>query len=304
MTQQQQQQQQQLQKESFTVQCTDGVTLHGVLLIPQQPKAVVQFNNGTATKKEFYLSFLEYVAEHGFICCLWDYRGSGASAAVDMRNCDYTFSDYGLKDMPAMKQYLNHRFPELPFLLLGHSAGGQQVGFMHNLEGVKGMVCFAVSTGYAPHMPLGYRLKSHYFFYIFTPLSILLTGYISAKRFKIMEDLPKNVVLEWRNWCAHQDYFFHSKFAGNTLPVGSFKNYDFPIHLFWAVDDTISNEKNTHNYWKHIKSSRPVEMTRYTPQELGIKNLGHFGFFKKSRKNDIWAAAVGKLEAFLSDATN
>lgn len=289
-----------VQKEPIKVQCADGVYLHGVLLIPENPRAVVQFNNGTATKKEFYLAFLEYLAERGFVCCLWDYRGSGASSPQKLRGCDFTFSDYGIKDMPAIKQYLNHRFPDLPFLLVGHSAGGQQVGFMNNLENVKGMVCFAVSTGYAPYMPLIYRLKAQYFFYVFTPLSIALTGYISAKKFKIMEDLPKNVVLEWRHWCAHRDYLFHPKFVGKTLPEGSFKNYDFPIHVFWTTDDTISNEKNTQNYWKHVKSSQPIEMTRFTPQELGIKSLGHFGFFKKSRKQDVWAVAAEKLEGFLA----
>lgn len=169
--------------EKFETICVDGITLKGMLLIPKNPKAVIQFNCGTATKKEFYLPFLEFLAQHNYICCLWDYRGSGESAPSTLKGCTYTYSDYGLKDMSAIKNYLNTRFPEKPFLFFNHSTGGQQIGFMNNLENVSGAINFAVSTGYLPNMPLGYRLQSNYFFHLFTPLSIIFTGYLKAKKF-------------------------------------------------------------------------------------------------------------------------
>lgn len=93
-----------MRKENFETVCEDGVKLKGTLLIPENPKAVVQFNCGTATKKEFYLSFLTYLAENGYLCCLWNYRGS--EKGDDLKNSSYTFSDYGTKDMPAIKKYL------------------------------------------------------------------------------------------------------------------------------------------------------------------------------------------------------
>ena len=49
-------------QEDFETISEDGITLKGILLIPDNPKAVIQFNCGTATKKEFYLSFLTYLA--------------------------------------------------------------------------------------------------------------------------------------------------------------------------------------------------------------------------------------------------
>jgi len=47
-----------MKQEKFETYCADGVKLSGLLLIPEKPKAVIQFNCGTATKKEFYLKFL------------------------------------------------------------------------------------------------------------------------------------------------------------------------------------------------------------------------------------------------------
>lgn len=288
-----------IQQESFQVACPDGVTLKGMLLLPDKAKAVVQFNGGTATKKEFYLPFLSYLAENGYICCLWDYRGSGESRPESLRDCEYTYRDYGIKDMPAIKAYLTKRFPDKPFLFFGHSAGGQQIGFMDALDDVKGMVNVAVSTGYIPNMPLHYKLQTLYFFHVFTPISILLTGYLKAKKFGIMEDLPRNVVNEWKDWCSKKDYLFDEAFLGKTVPVGNFHQFTFPIHTFWTIDDTISNEKNTTNFWKHIKSSEPITFTKLVPSSLGLKSIGHFGFFKRNMKNLLWPEALTKLDAFL-----
>lgn len=285
-----------IKNEKFEVTCDDGVTLKGVLLIPENPKAIIQFNCGTATKKEFYLPFLEFLAQHNYACCLWDYRGSGESAPTSLKDCTYTYSDYGLKDMPAIKKYLNTCFPDMPFLFFNHSTGGQQIGFMNNLENVKGAINFAVSTGYLPNMPLGYRLLSNYFFHVFTPLSIWFAGYLKAKKFGYMEDLPKNVVNEWKAWCMRKDYFFDERFYGKTLPIGSFKDFDFPIHTFYTIDDNISNEKNTRNFWRHIKSSKPITFTKIVPSDFSVKTIGHFGLFKRNMKDKLWIIALNKVE--------
>ena len=285
--------------EKFETTCTDSVVLKGTLYIPAHPKAVVQFNGGTATKKEFYEPFVEYLAQHGYLCCLWDYRGSGESAPEDLKSCEYTFSDYGIKDMPAIKNFLTNRYPALPFLIFGHSVGGQQVGFMNNLDGVKGMVNFAVSTGYIYYMPLSYKLTTMYFFFIFTPLSLLFTGFLSSKKFGIMENLPKNVITEWKAWCLKRDYLFDRKILGNSVPNGNFQKFQFPIHTFWAEDDTISNERNTQTYWSHIKSTEPITFTKLIPSEYGVKAMGHFGFFKRRMKDKLWMKAIEKLDAML-----
>lgn len=287
-------------KENISVTCSDNVELKGLLLIPENPKGVVQFNTGTGAKKEFYLSFLEYLTENGYICCLWDYRGSGDSAPKSLKNCDYTFSDYGVKDMPAIKNYLRVRFPNLPFLVVAHSAGGQQWGFVEDQSDVKGFLGFAISTGYAPGQPFPFRLQSNYFFYVFTPLSILFTGYIAAKRFGHMEDLPKNVVLEWKKWCAKPNYLFNEKFMGKTVPTGQFKNYTFPIHIIWTPDDPISNKNTIPAYWKNVESSAGIVFQEAKAQQYNTKLIGHFGFFKKDMKDSLWKEALQKLDSFIA----
>ena len=285
--------------EKFEIKCEDGVVLRGRLLIPPSPKAVIQFNCGTAARKEFYLPFLEYLSDNQYVCCLWDYRGNGDSAPENLKNCEYSFLDYGLKDIPTVKRYLRNRFPDLPYLIIGHSAGGQQVGFTEDLSDVKGMIGFAVSVGYRPFMPLHYRLLTLFFFYMFSPVSIALTGYVRAKKFGIMEDLPRNVLRQWRDWCSKSDYFFDQQFYEKNVPRGNFKNYDFPIEIYWTSDDTISTERAVHSYWKNIENKKTINFNGIKPENFQMKQIGHFGFFRRSLRDKLWPDVVQKLNSFL-----
>ena len=280
--------------EEFETNCEDGVKLFGNLLIPDNPKAVVQFNCGTATKKEFYRPFLTYLAENNYLCCLWNYRGSVKTD--NLKNSTFRFADYGTRDIPAIKAYLDKRFPNLPFLFIGHSAGGQQIGFAENLDNVKGNINIAVSSGYYPNMPLSYRIKAYFFFYIFSPISALLNGYVKAKPYGFMENLPKGVIFEWRDWLEKEDYFFNEKFYGITVPIGQFKKFKFPIHVIYSVDDTISNAKNSKAFWQNVSSDKEITFRELTPNEFGLKKIDHFGYFKKIMKDKLWPDIVKRLD--------
>ncbi|MCB0854951.1 MAG: alpha/beta hydrolase [Bacteroidetes bacterium] len=280
--------------EEFETNCEDGVKLFGNLLIPDNPKAVVQFNCGTATKKEFYLPFLTYLAENNYLCCLWNYRGSVKTD--NLKNSTFRFADYGTRDIPAIKAYLDKRFPNLPFLFIGHSAGGQQIGFAENLDNVKGNINIAVSSGYYPNMPLSYRIKAYFFFYVFSPISALLNGYVKAKPYGFMENLPKGVIFEWRDWLEKEDYFFNEKFYGITVPIGQFKKFKFPIHVIYSVDDTISNAKNSKAFWQNVSSDKEITFRELTPNEFGLKKIDHFGYFKKIMKDKLWPDIVKRLD--------
>lgn len=284
--------------EEFETTCEDGIKLKGTLLIPKNPKALIQFNSGTATKKEFYLSFLTYLTEHDYLCCLWNYRGCEQND--NLKNSDFTFSDYGTKDMPAIKTYLSNRFSNLPFLFIGHSAGGQQIGLINNLDNIKGNINIGVSTGYYPNMPFGYRMKAYFFFYLFSPVSAFINKYVKAKPYGLMENLPKKVVFEWRDWLEKENYFFDDKFYGKTVPTGHFKNFKFPIHVYYSTDDPVSNAKNSSTFWSHVKSEKGICFTELSPQKFGLKSIGHFGYFRKSMKDKFWEDIVTRLDKFIA----
>ncbi len=288
-----------MRQENFETCCADGVLLSGTLLIPNHPKAVIQFNCGTATKKEFYLPFLSFLCQHGYVCCLWNYRGT--SPHDNLKNSSIQFSDYGRLDMPAIKSYLNQRFPTLPFLIVGHSAGGQQIGFMPDLRQVQGAILLAVSSGYYGNMPFFFRMKSYFFFYVFAPLSVVLNGYVRAKPYGFMENLPRKVMTQWRSWLEKKDYFFDPKFDRDLLLKHQFKTFEFPMHVYYSTDDTISNAKNVRSFWQHIQSTKPITFYELTPKMFDLSVIDHFGYFRKNMKDKLWPDILKRLDDMLEN---
>ena len=290
-----------MNQRKFKIKCEDGVELSTILLLPEgNPKAVVQINSATATPKEYYLPFANYLVENGFAACVYDYRGTCESTPEGgLRGCTYDYVMLGQLDMPAVLDYLDSQFPDLSKLIMGHSVGGQKVGMMPNHHKIKGMVTFATSVGYWGFMPWKYRIQTHFFFHIFTPISNFLFGYVAAKRLGLMEDLPKQIVLDWRHWCSVPEYFFNKKYAPKSADKGFFKELTFPIQVYWATDDPISNARSVPMFWKHVRSLGGIKIDCITPQEIGVKEIGHFGFFRRKFKETLWVKALKDLESFI-----
>jgi predicted alpha/beta hydrolase len=282
------------------VTCQDGVELAALLIEPTQaPRAAVMMSGGTGFKKEFYLPFANFLAAHGFAVITYDYRGTCGSAPADLSTCRYNYWEYGTQDMPAVLETLETRYPTLPKLIFGHSVGGQKVGLMPNFRKVKGLVTFATGAGYLAAMRMPYRLKAWYFFKIFTPLSILFTGYVKAKSFNIMENLPATVVRHWAAWCDVPDYFFNKKYYGTQIPKGHFHELSYPIHIFWATDDPLATWQNVSTFWSYAKSEKGIDFQALDPKDYGNQTIDHFGFFRKNFRDSLWQLGLNKLEEML-----
>lgn len=275
----------------------DGVVLKGQVIAAKEPKAAVLLNPGTATKTSFYVPFAEFLAEQGYSVLLWNYRGFCESRTQSLNGSDICFADIGLKDLPAAIKKTKELFPALPIYCVGHSAGGQQLGYAENCNELKGLVGVAVSTGYFRSMPLGYRLQAHLFFKAIAPISSALFGYVKAEKLNIMEDLPPKLAKEWGRWCAKKDFFFDPEFAKKKPELKTYRTFNFPVHVFTADDDEISTDFNTKSLWKHIKSKQPIEFTRYSAKDTPNKSVGHFGYFRKANQK-IWQDVVAKLNQF------
>lgn len=291
-----------MNQKPIKITCADGVELSGELLTPiQAAKAIVQINGATATPYHFYLPIAKFLVEHGYAVLVYDYRGICSSTPPGgLRGCEYEYLDWGQYDMPAVLSWLQERFPDVPKLALGHSVGGQLIGFVPEHRSYVGMVAVASSAGYWGFMPLGYRLQTHFFFEVFRPLSKAIWGYTAAKRFGLMEDLPKNMTDTWRAWCSVPSYFFDPKFAPESSDKGAFKELEMPIQLFWMTDDPIANRRAVEAFWSHFRSKGGVRTEAVRPHDYGFKKIGHFGFFRKSGRQTLWPKVLQTFEGYLA----
>lgn len=276
----------------------DGFELSGILYeYCGAPKAVVQLNIGTGMRKEFYANFARYLAENGFIVCLWEYRGMGESKPYDKDDfACITMQDWAI-DMRAVLDFLETRYPDWPKLMIGHSIGGQLVGLLPNHSILKGMVMITCSTGTWWHHTLPYRLKSYFFFNMLTPLTVPWTGYLPAKRLNIMEDLPAALIMEWREWCNSENYLFD--FLDKSIPHSAYDQLTLPIKAYWTTDDPIANAVTVPALLRHFRKADILTET-IRPADYELKSIGHFGLFSRKVKTHFWTKVVADLEAMIS----
>ncbi len=286
-----------LQKTSMHTQfkTQDGVTLHGQIFPAECPKATIILNPGTATKTSFYIPFAQFLASKGYSVMLWNYRGFCESRTDSLATSSILFSDIGRWDIPAAIQHAQSIFTDLPLYCIGHSAGGQQLGFAHNCNQLSGMIAIAASTGYFGGMPLSYRLKAKFFFKVFSPISTALFGYVRCKAFNFMEDLPPKLAQEWGRWCRKENFFFDTSLAQHDPWLRTYRQFEFPIHVLTADDDEISTHFNTNGLWKNIRSTQPIQFHCYVSAGMPKRHIGHFGYFRRSHQS-IWLDILNRLE--------
>ncbi|MEM1365676.1 MAG: alpha/beta hydrolase [Pseudomonadota bacterium] len=91
------------------------------------PRAVVQINHGLAEHAARYGRFQDALAAAGFASVAHDHRGHGATNAPDSMPRVYAHksgADKVLTDIEHVHGFARGRWPEVPVVTFGHSAGG------------------------------------------------------------------------------------------------------------------------------------------------------------------------------------
>lgn len=93
------------------------------------PVGILQLVHGMCEHKERYIPFMQYMADHGWICIIHDHRGHGKS----VHKTDDLGYFYGggyralINDIRLVTDLIRQRHPELPLVLFGHSMGSMAV---------------------------------------------------------------------------------------------------------------------------------------------------------------------------------
>lgn len=89
-----------------------------------EPCAVVQIIHGIADYAERYDDFANYLTDMGFLVVAEDHMGHGRSAQEDDVKGYFTGGWFcAVDDAYHLLQSVRHEFPQLPFVLFGHSMG-------------------------------------------------------------------------------------------------------------------------------------------------------------------------------------
>ncbi len=286
-------------QEDLRVTASDGYSLAARVYFPyeaDQCKAGLLISSGTGYPKEFYARFAQYGVTRGFACMIYDYRGIGASAPEDMRDCDADLLDWGTLDAPAALNALVEGLEGQPVFTLGHSFGGQLVGLMDNHTLAKGHAFVAVGNGYwAHHHPRDWW-KEFLFFAVLGPTSIKQHGYLKGIEYWPGSSMPAGVFKQWRRWCLSPHYY--CKDIQKKLGEAYFEMNNAPMRQFAFTDDPVVNAKSE-AFIRQCYNDAAYETNWIDPTELGISSIGHSGAFSR-RSKAFWPIPFDWFETLIS----
>ena len=112
----------------FTFTSVNGTTpIHVRRFDPEgAPRGVVQIAHGVAEYANRYDPFLRFLADNGFVAVAHDHLGHGKSVTDDSELGWFAEKggwDLVVSDVKKLHDMLQEEFPDLPFVLFGHSMG-------------------------------------------------------------------------------------------------------------------------------------------------------------------------------------
>ena len=114
-------------KKEISVPSSDGLhMLKGVTYIPQgEIKGIFHLVHGMREYIGRYEHFLPFFAENGFVCVGYDHLGHGNTANEGELGFIAQKGGYKylVEDVYRFAEHIKSEFPDLPYILMGHSMG-------------------------------------------------------------------------------------------------------------------------------------------------------------------------------------
>lgn len=269
----------------IAVICKDNTPISATVYHPNAPAmGAVMIGPATGIKRQFYGAFASFLCEQGFGVITFDNRGIGESVDGSVSESNASLIKWGEQDMPAVLDALKMYFPEVPYFLVGHSAGGQLLGLMHNVHDLTAFCNFGSSSGSLRNMRKSYLIKAHFFMNVFIPISNLLFGHTKSHWVGMGEPLPKHVAQQWQRWCNGEGYVKTA--FGREVTDHQYHNISMPSKWLLATDDDIANITNVHDMIS-VFPKMNAEVEQLSPRDHDVDTIGHMKFFSRTCKH-LW----------------
>ncbi|MEH6462123.1 alpha/beta hydrolase family protein [Chitinimonas sp. JJ19] len=276
-------------ESTLEIHTADGYPLAARLYRPDgETRGVVLLVSAMGVPQSFYAPFARWLAQQGWTALSFDYRGMGDSRHVPLPKLEIDVMGWGQHDCAAMLESAQAQAPGKPLLWIGHSLGGQLPAFTPNINQASRILTIAAGSGYWLENAWALKRRAWLLWFFFAPLLTPIWGYFPGRRLNMVGDLPRGVMQQWRRWCLHRDYAVgvegeavRQRFAAVRTPI---------VSLGFTDDEMMSqrNVASLHGFYTGSTLSRQ----RYTPQELGLKRIGHFGFFRKENQAALWQRLI------------
>lgn len=276
------------------ITAVDGYRLSALCCSPVgDSKGTIVLSSATGIKKEFYINFAKFLNQTGYHVLLFDYRGVGGSAPANLKALKSYMHEWGTKDMNAVLNYLINEKGMTGIIWVGHSVGAQLIGFLEHQHHLKRVIAMNAALGYWRYFPFPMRWLIWILWYFIGPLMVKLYGYGKMQKIGWGENLPGNILLEWREWCLSKDYFMRCLIRQKQMD--RFYDFTIPITALYTSDDFIANDKTVPLMMKFFPNA-PHKIIKLAVEKHTVFKVGHSGIFRKKFEKSLWPLLLRAIE--------
>ncbi len=275
-----------LTSQETDIECADGTRLRATEWRPAHSNGcVVQINSALAVPRRYYSKFAHYLAEQGFAVLSYDYRGNGDSLQGLPKHCKATFRQLGELDMAAATAHVKQRFPQQTrHVVVGHSAGAALYGLAPNCDQVDALLGVAAPSAFQGHWAYPHKFVISLFFNVLIPLTTPAFGYFPGQYFGI-GPLPPDMAQQWRRWSRHKDYVT----ASDGTPLREhYHRFRSPLRFLHIADDKLYGPLKSVQSVANFYANAPRQIVSVAPRDVGVRKIGHFGFFRSTMPRQVW----------------
>jgi len=280
--------------QKIVIKAADGYQLSALYARPVgESCGNIIISSATGIRKEFYIPFARFLVQNGYRVLLYDYRGIGESAPDNLKTSDAYMHEWGTLDMNAALDYMVNEKGLRDIIWIGHSVGAQMVGFINHPQYIRRVISISAAYGYWKYFPFPVKWKIWGLWYFIGPLMVKLYGYGAMKKIGWGENLSRNMMKEWREWCLSKKYF--TRMLKAELNCDKFYEFTVPITAIYMSDDYLANDKTAPMMMSFFPNA-PGEVYKLVVEKYTTDKVGHVGLFRKKFENKLWPLLIGVID--------
>lgn len=280
--------------KDILITTSDNFPLKGLLFEPTEAiKGAILLNTGLGIPKEFYKNYAAYLAEKGYACLVYDYRGINEVKTDKITAKTINLRNWGLIDMVDTLEFLKIKYPTTKLYLVGHSIGGQLAGLMKNHHLLERIIMISTTGGYWPLFNFPLNIFSAFMWYLHIPITANLIGYMPRSLTYRGVKIAKGVALEWAAFSRKKDYI--AAFFNKTIPKNYYTEITQKIDNILFKDDQIATPRAVSSMMDYYTNAT-VREHWIDPKKHGLARIGHSGFFSKKLGKSFWDFSLELIE--------
>ena len=270
-------------KNEINITTTDQVQLKAEVW-GKPFQATLMINPAIGVKRRLYHELANFLNGQNITVVLYNYRGmeDGLDECQADVSCDA--ESWGRLDQSAVIKWIKEELKPSHLYVLGHSLGGQLVGFADHIDEIDGLIHVTAQKGDKRLWSIGGFLKLFLLWHVLIPWMSRGKTFDAKKLGLGSYSWPASAAKQWASWGRQKDYLFHPKFGFDLSP---WHNFNRPLLSFGFTDDEMAPEAAVDGLLFEFGKNHDhmhIEKRFIDPKSMGLHSIGHFGFFKPEAK--------------------